>query len=61
MVNKVVGGASGIFNDIAVFVGILHSALSLEVSLHWTAHLQKPVGISLLKDRMFMGYFWTGW
>lgn len=61
MVNKVVGGASGIFNDSVVFVGILHSALSLEVSLQWTAHLQKPVGISLLKDRMFMGYFWTGW
>lgn len=51
MVYKVVGEASGIFNDIAVFVGVLHTTLSLEVSLQWTAHLQKPVGISLLKER----------
>lgn len=62
MVNKVVGGASGIFNDIAVFVGVLHTALSQEVSPQWSAHPQKPVGISLLKERsLFLGYFWTGW
>lgn len=57
MVYKIVGGASGIFNDIAVFVGVLHTAQSLQVS----AHLHKPVGNSLYKERKFMGFFWTGW
>lgn len=62
MVYKAVGGASGIFNNIAVFVGVLHTALSLEVSPQWSAHLQKPVVISLLKERsLFLGCFWTGW
>lgn len=62
MVHKFVGGASGIFNDIAVFVGsALYTALNLEVSLQWSAHLQKPAGISLLTERRFMGCFWTGW
>lgn len=49
MLFKVVGGASGIFNDIAVFLGVLETGLNLEVSPQWSAHLQKPVGISLLK------------
>lgn len=47
MVFKVVGGAFGIFNGIAVFVGVLHTAQSLEVSPQWSAHLQNPVGNSL--------------
>lgn len=53
MVYKVVGGTPGIFNDIAVFVGVLHTALSLEVSAQWSAHLQKPVGNSLLKEKVY--------
>lgn len=61
MVHKLVGGASGIFNDIAVFVGsALYTALNLEVSLQWSAHLQKPAGISLFNREKVYGLFLDG-
>lgn len=44
VVHKVVGEAFGIFNEIAVFLDVLHIAKNLKVSPQWLAHLQKPVG-----------------